>query len=242
MRISGMEKMSLVDYPGKIATTVFVPGCNFNCFFCHNRPLLNTKKAKWFGAEIALAWLVDRKDFLDALVISGGEPTLQDNLVEFIEEARELGYLIKLDTNGMRPDVLGNLINKDLLDYVAMDIKAPSHKYDIMAGVSVDNYAIHSSIDILLNSHIDYEFRTTVVPQLGQEDILDIAQWIRGAKRYVLQQYRKPNVEEDISDIRLATIPHAASWPFGFMDEIHKYVAECTCRGFEERENVLEMQ
>ncbi|MCX5757530.1 MAG: anaerobic ribonucleoside-triphosphate reductase activating protein [Candidatus Hydrogenedentes bacterium] len=155
-------------------------------------------------------WLDERKDLIDGVVITGGEPTIQSGLPEFIERIRAKGYRVKLDTNGSRPAVLAGLLELGLLDYVAMDIKAPMGQYDAFTGVHVEHEAINESIDRLLNGNIDYEFRTTVTPQLTHADILSIARRIQGAKRYVLQQYRRP---ADACDPRIESIPHLKTWP-----------------------------
>jgi pyruvate formate lyase activating enzyme len=154
---------------------------------------------------------------VDGVVISGGEPTLQVGLEEFIIKIKGLGYPVKLDTNGTQPLVLQNLIQKNLIDYVAMDIKAPLKRYAEICGVNIDTASIQQSINILMNAKCDYEFRTTFVPELKKEDIMQIAQMIRGAKRYVLQQFRIPQQKQGIKDIRLYRPPHP---PYVFTETI----------------------
>ena len=185
----GLIKSSLIDYPGKISAIVFTQGCNFRCSFCHNPELLKFHSTD-FDAEEILKFLSTRKGKLDAVVITGGEPTLQKGLKEFIQEVKEMNFLVKLDTNGSHPVLLQNLIDENLLDYVAMDIKAPLDKYDFITCVNVDKEKIQKSIDILLKNDVDYEFRTTVVKELLTfEDFEKIADLINGAKKYYLQKF-----------------------------------------------------
>ncbi len=190
MKLLGIEKSSFIDYPNKISTVFFTGGCNFRCPYCHNTSIVN-QEGEVISEGEAMAFLRKRKKFIDAVCITGGEPTLQPGLYEFIVELKREGFLVKLDTNGTRPHILTNLIQDGLVDYVAMDIKAPLNKYDIVADQRVDVRDIESSIDILLNSSIDYEFRTTVCKELlTKEDILNIAMTIKGSRRYYLQNFR----------------------------------------------------
>lgn len=194
MKIAGWQKVSMVDYPEKIATVVFTPWCNFDCYYCHNRDLIHPNDAmEMISQEEILSYLKKRKGMIDALVISGGEPTLQGDLAQFMEKAKETGVLIKLDTNGSRPDVLKLLLDKNLVDYIAMDIKAPLEKICDITGFSVYNDEIIESIGLIMNKASDYEFRTTVAPTLTKEDLLKISEYIKGAKRYAIQQYKKPD-------------------------------------------------
>ena len=234
MNIAGIEKCSFVDYPGRLAAVLFTPGCNWDCYYCHNRAVLGgpvPAMTPWLDTEVTLAWLEDRRGFLDGVVISGGEPTLQSGLADFIRRIRLKGYLIKLDTNGSRPTVLRDLLDQRLVDYVAMDVKAPLEKYEAVCGAPVDHGAVHESIDLLLEGRVDYEFRTTVAPQLTEADIVAIARRIRGARRYVLQQYRRPASND--SDPRLATPPHPARWPSRVLEEIETLIECCETRGFD---------
>jgi len=236
MKIAGIEKCSMVDYPGHLAAVFFTAGCNLDCYYCHNHSLVHEPAAAavrtWFETEMALALLDKRLGFLDGVVITGGEPTLQPDLADFIRKVRAKGYLVKLDTNGTCPTVLKGLIDEDLLDYVAMDIKAPIEKYEGVCGVPVDQDAINESIDSLLTGRVDYEFRTTVLPHHTESDILAIARRIRGARRYVLQQYRRPDT--DHHDPRLDLPPHTSTWPLGFLRELQAIVNSCELRGFEQ--------
>ena len=186
MQIAGWEKNSFVDFPGRISCVIFAPGCNFNCWYCHNAGI---KDEHINFAEI-LEFLERRKNLIDGVVFSGGEVTLQKDLKERIEEVKNLGFLVKLDTNGTNPEVLRNLIDSKLVDYVAMDIKAPKEKYEQIVCRKVDMNKIQESIDILMQGKVPYEFRTTFSPDLLHDDIRQIAKWISGAAHYSVQQYR----------------------------------------------------
>lgn len=197
MKIRGIVKQSLVDYPGEIAAVVFTQGCNLRCPFCHNGHLV-TKPGKiiddYIPEQEILNFLADRTSFLDALVISGGEPTLHSDLPDFIRKVKEQGYLVKLDTNGTNCAMLEYLIKNNLIDYVAMDIKAPVElkAYQNACGhiSPEDFFNIRNSINLLMNADIKTEFRTTVVPSLHtEEDIMAIAEYIKGAELYSLQQF-----------------------------------------------------
>ncbi len=236
MIVAGLEKCSFVDFPGRLSAVFFVPGCNWNCFFCHNQMLLRCDALyPRVNMEDAFDLLRSRRNLLDGVVVTGGEPTLQPGLREFIVQVRALGYAVKLDTNGSRPRVLAGLLADGLLDYVAMDLKAPMAKYESICGVPVDHTDINESIDLIMAAGVDYEFRTTVVPQLTHDDVLAIARRIRGARRYVLQQYRNPAMfssQEMPGDPRLNVPPHASAWPAEILDELSQHVVECDTRGF----------
>lgn len=189
-KFCGLEKISLVDYEGKIACTLFTKGCNFKCPFCHNASLVCGDDPEIDFNEI-LAYLEKRKNFLEVVCISGGEPTLNIDLEEYLVSIKQLGYLIKLDTNGTNPDLMESLIKKNLIDYVAMDIKNSPSSYDKITGtkkVNLEN--IQKSIDYLKSNAIDYEFRTTIVDEFHNEsNIEEIGNWLQGAKRYFLQKF-----------------------------------------------------
>ncbi len=190
MIIAGLQKSSLIDYPNEIAAVVFTSGCNFRCPFCHNGGLLEDKKSQKITPEEVLDFLKTRQNKLQGVVISGGEPTLHKDLEDFIIKIRDLGFKIKLDTNGSNPSVLIDLVNKNLIDYVAMDIKSPLKKYKEATNSNIDTENIKESIDFLLKGKVDYEFRTTVVKEsLSFDDFRIIAQEIKGAKRYFLQKF-----------------------------------------------------
>lgn len=191
MFIAGLQKTSLLDYPSKIAAVVFTYGCNFRCPYCHNPNLISAVSHNSFMEEAALFdFLSSRVGLLDAVVVSGGEPTLQNDLEEFFVKLKEMGFLTKLDTNGTNPNCIEKLTDKGLLDYIAMDIKAPLGKYSKVCASNVDTDKIRQSIKLIKTSNIDYEFRTTVVrSQLSFEDFGNIAKLIKGADRYYLQKF-----------------------------------------------------
>lgn len=191
MRLGGLQKLTLIDYPGKIAATVFTVGCNYSCPFCYNPNLVHPSlNAKEIPAAQFFAFLRKRLGKLEAVCITGGEPTLQPDLADFIEEIKRVGFLVKLDTNGSRPEVLARLLKGGTVDYVAMDIKGPLSKYAETGGRLVDLAAIQESV-VLVKKFPDYEFRTTVLPRLHKEaDLLSIAKWLKGSKKYFLQQFR----------------------------------------------------
>jgi len=193
MILGGYQKLTLIDYPGKIATTVFTVGCSFRCPFCHNPELVNLRLAHDEKSEKEFFdFLKKRKGKIEGICITGGEPTIQPDLVDFIKKIKKLGFKIKLDTNGSRPDVLKKLLDAKLLDFVAMDIKNSLKRYNKTIGNKVDTDRIKLSVDLIRNSRLPYEFRTTVVPGIHSEkDFDEIAKWIKGAKSYYLQEYRE---------------------------------------------------
>ena len=192
MKIKGLQKLTLLDYPEKMACTVFLAGCNFRCPFCHNASLVTNIDGDYISEEEFFSFLNKRKGILNGVCITGGEPTLQPDLEDFIRKIKELGFSVKLDTNGYNPDILIDLVNKGLIDYVAMDIKNSKEKYAITAGLSsLDINRIEKSVDFLLTGAIPYEFRTTVVKELhNEEDMKNISQWIEKADRYFLQSFQ----------------------------------------------------
>lgn len=229
MKFAGLEKNSLVDYPGHMSAVFFTPGCNWRCFYCHNHELVAKPQFCMTGAA-ALEWLDGRRGWLDAVTITGGEPTLQPRLADFVRAVRAKGFKVKLDTNGTRPEVLRVLLRQRLLDYVAMDIKAPLNKYEAFCGAPVDHGAVNASIDQLLAGAVDYEFRTTIVPQLTESDVLAIARRIRGARLYVLQQFRREGAQS--GDPRLEAPAHEPDWPLPLLGQLRGIVARCETRGF----------
>ncbi|KKQ78499.1 MAG: Anaerobic ribonucleoside-triphosphate reductase activating protein [Parcubacteria group bacterium GW2011_GWC2_38_7] len=190
MLIGGLQKTTLVDYPGKIAATIFTIGCNYRCSFCHN-PEIVKGIAKVIPEESVLDFLKSRKDLLDGVCITGGEPTMQDDLINFIKKIKHLGYSVKLDTNGYRPQILKKLFSKKLLDYVAMDIKAPWKKYSKIVNRTENLDNVKESVLMIRESGVPYEFRSTVLPALHSEkDIVAMARQIKGSDKYFLQQFR----------------------------------------------------
>ena len=199
--ISGLQKMTLLDYPGKVACTVFLQGCNFRCPFCHNSDLLGKDGPEEIPVETLLAFLRKRVGLLDAVCITGGEPTLQKELPELIRQIKALGYLVKLDTNGSRPAVLKALAEDNLIDYVAMDIKNSPGCYGETVGMpNMDLSGVTESIRYLMEGHVDYEFRTTVADELHTEDAMqEMGQWLcsltPGCKP--IRHYIQPYVDRD---------------------------------------------
>ncbi|MCR5669376.1 MAG: anaerobic ribonucleoside-triphosphate reductase activating protein [Butyrivibrio sp.] len=191
MDIHGLQKMTILDYPEHVACTVFLYGCDFRCPYCHNFELVTGKADPVCSEEEFFEFLKKRQGILDGVVITGGEPCLRKELDTFIKKIKDLGFLIKLDTNGNHPDVLEKLLSENLLDYVAMDIKNSPDKYPITAGVeSLDVSAVKRSVSILMSGKTDYEFRTTVVKELhSAEDFEEIGKWLQGARAYYLQQF-----------------------------------------------------
>lgn len=195
--IAGIKKSSLLDYPEKISAIVFTPGCNFRCGYCHNPGLINSKEGI-ITNDAFFEFLRKRKGKLDGVVITGGEPTLQKDLKAFTEEIKNLGFLVKLDTNGSNSNILRELINENLVDYVAMDIKSPLNKYEKIINKKINTDNISKSIEIIMSSGIDYEFRTTVMSSmLKTVDFIEIGNLIKGAKKYYLQKF---TVKSDILD------------------------------------------
>ena len=196
MELKGWVRTSLIDYPDHIATVLFTGGCNFRCPMCHNADLvLHPGEIETLPEEEVWGFLARREGLVDGVVITGGEPTLQPDLFPFLQQLKDANLDVKLDTNGYRPDILAALLTGGLLDYVALDVKAPPGKYPLLTGLpDVDVKRVEQSIALLKESDVAYEFRTTVVPGLlDAEDIADIARWIAGAQRYVLQQFRPVN-------------------------------------------------
>jgi len=223
MEIGGLQKVTLIDYPGRIAATVFLCGCNLKCPWCYSSELVLPEKIKnqpKISEREFFKYLKDRKKLLDGLVLCGGEPTINKKLPSFIKKIKKMGFLIKLDTNGSDPKILKKLIDEKLIDYVAMDLKGPKERYSEFSGRKVDVKKIQKSIDILKEGRVDYEFRSTIVPTLHKkEDVIKMARWIKGAKKYYLQNFRpektidpkfekiKPYPQEYLLEIQKAIAP-----------------------------------
>ena len=190
MEIAGFIKNSFVDYPGVIASVVFTPFCNFNCWYCHNCEVISQVKGT-IPEEEVLSFLEKRKGFIDGVVISGGEPTLQKDLVPFVRKIKRMGFKVKLDTNGTNISALESLVNENLLDYIAMDIKAPLNKYAQIVQKEWPREEILSAISYIKNCGVDHEFRTTFSPDLTKEDITEIAQMVGKDHKFSLQQYNR---------------------------------------------------
>ena len=191
MNISGLQKLTLLDFPGRLAATVFFGGCNFRCPFCHNASLvLSPGECEKISEEEFFEFLTSRRGKLTGVCITGGEPTLYPGLRDFIKRIKDMSFAVKLDTNGTNPDLLESLIDEGLVDYVAMDVKNSPENYSMTVGCEVDMEKIGRSVSILLSGKVDYEFRTTVVRELHSiDDFKAISEWIKGAKRYFLQTF-----------------------------------------------------
>ncbi len=200
MIIGGIVKNSFVDYPKKISCVVFTCGCNYNCWYCHNSHLLGGGENK-VAEDNFFEFLKQRKGFLDGVVVSGGEPTLQPDLKEFIKKIKALGYKVKLDTNGTKSEILKEILEEKLVDYVAMDIKAPFDKYEDIVCSAPLIEEVKKSINLIMTSKVDYEFRTTFSPDLTVDDIDKICKSIAGAKKYCIQKYRQ--VEYNLKNMPL---------------------------------------
>lgn len=190
MKISGFQKLTLLDFPGCTACTLFTSGCNMRCPFCHNTPLVTGTAEEEYGEEEIFSYLNKRFGILDGVAITGGEPLLQKDIIPFIRKIKDIGYKVKLDTNGSRPDVLGELLSERLLDYIAMDIKNSKEKYHLTSGSDIDISLIEKSVELIKNSGIDHEFRTTAVREHHtEEDIISVARWLGKGEKYYLQQF-----------------------------------------------------
>jgi len=237
MQIGGLQKTTLIDYPGKIACTVFLIGCNFRCPFCYSSELVLPEKIKLqpkISEKELFKFLKERKKLIDGLVLCGGEPTTSKGLISLIKKIKKMGFFVKLDTNGSNPKLLEKLLNEKLLDYIAMDIKGPKEKYYKIVGMLEGENEkliknIEKSINVLKEGKVDYEFRSTIVPTLHtKEDVIEMAKWIRGAKRYYLQNFRpEKTIDPSFENIK--------PYPQEFLLEIQKAIAPffevCQVRG-----------
>jgi len=229
MKIGGFQKTSLLDYPDLISAIIWTVGCNFRCHFCYNRNLV-FGDVELYPEEEILSFLEKRKGLLEGLVITGGEPLLQEDIAAFVEKIKKLGYPIKIDTNGSYPEKLKELIDKKLVDYVAMDVKAPKNKYNELTGTKIDISKIEKSIEIIKSDAPDYEFRTTFVPTLlKKEDILEIAKWLDGAKLFYLQQFKSetPMLSSKLDNVA----SYSKEYLNETLNEIKPFFKNCYIRG-----------
>lgn len=229
LKIGGLQKLTLIDYPGKLSAAVFLVGCNFRCPYCHNPDLIKINpEKKYLNEESFFAYLKKRQGILEGVCVSGGEPLLFSELTVFLQKIKKLDYKIKLDTNGTSPDFLQKLINKKLIDFIAMDIKASPENYSQVCGVKVDINKIQKTIKIIMTSGLAYEFRTTVLPKFHNlEEIEKIAKMIKGADKYFLQNFNNKitldpslNKEKSFTDKELVDLKKIAL----------KYVKNCQIR------------
>ena len=228
--IKGFQKLTMIDYPGKIACTIFLPGCNFRCGYCHNRSLvMEPQSLPTISEGYILDFLKERKRWIDGVVISGGEPTLHKDLEPFIRKIKEMGYCIKLDTNGTSPETIKKLIDEKLVDYIAMDVKAPLKNYSEVADAFVDTKKIEEIIDIIKKSEIPYEFRTTMVPCLtGKNHITKIGKLLKGSKLMFLQQFRPSDslIDTSLNDKK----PHSIEELEEFKEILKSYIENVEIR------------
>ncbi|MEI6660238.1 MAG: anaerobic ribonucleoside-triphosphate reductase activating protein [bacterium] len=228
MIFGGFEKFTLIDYPGHIACMVYTIGCNFRCPYCHNPELVDEDVTQTYSEEEVLEFLKGKVGLIDGLVITGGEPTMHDDLPDFIRKVKSLGFMVKLDSNGTNPSMLKDLISEKLVDYIAMDIKSPLSKYSQIVSRPVETLAIKESIYLLMTTGVEYEFRTTLIKSLtSPEDIEQIGQEIMGAKRYFLQRFIPTKIlnpqflrKVTYSDLELSNL----------QDKLKDYVQYCGIR------------
>ena len=229
MKIGGFQKTSLLDYSDRISAIVWTSGCNFHCPFCYNKNLaLGT--AELFPTDEILSFLSKRKEQLEGAVISGGEPLIQEDIVDFVKKIKNLGFLVKIDTNGAFPEKLSELLEKHLIDYVAMDVKAPRGKYRQLTGIDVDLTKIDASINLIKTNAPSYEFKTTFVPGfLKKEDIVEIAEWLKEADAYYLQQFKiiKPLVSSTLE----TAVPYTQDYLYDTLSAIRPFFKRCAVRG-----------
>lgn len=229
MKIGGFQEFSLIDYPGKLCAIVFTQGCNFRCPYCHNPELVDPERfTKPVSEDYIFSFLEKRKDKLDAVEITGGEPTLHRDLADFIAKIKSMGFLIKLDSNGTNPEVVETLIKNNMVDYLAMDVKAPLEKYGQAVGAEVDTKKIKKSIELIKRSGLEHEFRTTIVRgHLSPEDIVQIGKLLEGASLYILQKF-VPSKTLDPEFSQKET--YSKEEFIELRDKIKKYVKECMIR------------
>ncbi|MFH1239724.1 MAG: anaerobic ribonucleoside-triphosphate reductase activating protein [Candidatus Diapherotrites archaeon] len=228
MNIAGLLKTSLLDYPNHISCVVFTQGCNLRCPFCHNPELIPFENSELMPEASFFDFLEKRKNVLEGVVITGGEPLIQNDLKKFISKIKKMKFKVKLDTNGCMPEKLKELIDDGYVDYIAMDIKAPFERYAKLTGAEVDTDKIKKSIEIIMHSRIDYEFRTTVYPELTQTDFKEIRQMIQGANKYFLQQFRN---EKTFSIEAMEKEPYTKEQLEEIKELIVKYVKHVEIRG-----------
>ncbi|MBF0217530.1 MAG: anaerobic ribonucleoside-triphosphate reductase activating protein [Candidatus Omnitrophica bacterium] len=229
MRIAGLQKLSLVDYPGLVSAVIFTAGCDFSCSYCQNPDLVNAETSPAISTEEVLGYLSGRSGFVDGVVITGGEPAMQKDLPQFISILKSMGFKVKLDTNGNDPGVLRELMMERLLDYAALDIKTSFGKYSLVSPNPGTPANIEESVYTLMLSTIDHEFRTTCVPGIVDEkDIGEISRYVRGAKKYFLQQFRPEiTLDRSIRDLNL----YSKEDLLRFKEILSKHVRSVDVRG-----------
>lgn len=230
MNIRGIQKTSLVDFPGHLSTVLFSGGCNLSCKFCHNPELAcNSCALQSYSTEETLEFLSNRQKLIDSVVISGGEPTLSGNIDFFLTSLKANSLSVKIDTNGFRPDVIERLLNKNLLDYIAIDIKTSQEKYELLTGSRVDFTMLKKTVDIVRESGVDYELRTTCIPYyVTQEDFVRIKKEIGHVKKYFLQQFvNSKTLDSSLSEYK----PYPVAVLQGFLEYVKTFSEICGIRG-----------
>ncbi len=222
MLISGLIKSSLVDYPGLVSCVLFTPGCNYNCFYCHNRSLLDGSHERLDPGYIR-NFLGKRAGLLDGVVITGGEPTLQTDLQAYIATIKQLGFKIKLDTNGSSPHIVNLLLQTGACDYYAVDFKAPPLRYHEICGPEANPASVLKTISLLLQYRVDFEVRTTVIPQFTEADLICMAQSLPIVPRYVLNRYRKPEKYLLCDQSRIDHKPYSQEQIFALSSVLRRY-------------------
>lgn len=230
MKLHGIQKMTLLDFPGCVSCTIFLGGCDFRCPFCHNFELIDGTMKPTMDDDELITFLEGRKGLLEGVAITGGEPLMHEDLPYLIKRIKDTGYRVKLDTNGYHPDRLKNIVDSGLVEYVAMDIKNSPEKYPVTCGVdTVDMEKIYKSISVLMNSGIEYEFRTTVVNELHEEDDFNkIGEMIKGAKHYYLQRF----TDRDSVPYGNLTAPTFDKM-YKYAEIAKRYVSDTNLRGVE---------
>jgi pyruvate formate lyase activating enzyme len=210
MRLAGLVRTSTVDFPGRLSAVVFTSGCNFNCFYCHNRSLIHPDQPD-LDLNSVLSFLYKRRGLLDGVVISGGEPLLHSDLKDFIKEMKQMDYAVKLDTNGSKPISLETLVSQKLVDYIAMDYKAPWPLYpEISACQNHDVKSVQDSLRLLISSGVRWEIRTTVCPQLTQDDLMTMAESVPVLSAWYIQSYHRPSVYRPEDEEKIKKAPYTS--------------------------------
>ncbi len=228
MIFGGLERFTLIDYPGKTACMVYTIGCNFHCPYCHNPELVNETVEITYTEKEIFDFLDERKKMIDGVVITGGEPTIHKDLVAFIKKIKQKGFLVKLDSNGTNPEMMKEMLEKKLVDYIAMDIKSPLSMYSKIVSRPVDIEKIKRSIKLIMKSQIDYEFRTTIVKSLlSPEDLEEIGREIKGAKNYYLQKFVSTKI---LNPQFQKKVTYSNEEFENFRNKLSKYVQNCGIR------------
>jgi pyruvate formate lyase activating enzyme len=230
MDIKGIQKTSLVDYPGKISSVLFFGGCNFSCGYCHNPDLVRgSNDLRTYSESEILEFLKNRSSLIDGVVVTGGEPTLYKDIESFIQTIKDIPLYVKIDTNGSNPSIIEKLLKKSIVDYIAIDIKSSPEKYELAAGVKVNTDLILDTVKLVKDSGVDYELRTTCAPPfVSSNDFIKIKEWIGSVKKYYLQQFvNKSTLDHLLNNCT----PYTAAVLYEFQDIIMTFADVCEVRG-----------